>query len=126
MNQLVLPLSDTPVNEPVLQPDLAFEQVLLKLRQENQELTTIGRILYPDFGRLQDAKIDRLKVICTIWRTHHGIPQPPEDDRLPRSSKIQKPIVQWSIDAKRRLRLNKLHGRLRQQYSIPDLFHAAI
>jgi hypothetical protein len=98
MNQLILLLSDTPatnpVNDLVLQQDLAFKQFLLKLRQEHQELMTIRRILYPDFGRLQDTKIDRLKVICTIWRTHHGIPPPPKDDRLPKSSKIQKPIVQ--------------------------------
>ena len=40
--------------------------------------------------------------------------------------KTPKPIVQWSLDAKRRVRLKKLHDRLHKQYSIPDLFHAAI
>jgi hypothetical protein len=44
----------------------------------------------------------------------------------PPTAKFKRQIGQWSIDAKRRLRLNKLHDRLRQKYSIPDLFHAAI
>lgn len=130
VKQQILPLFNTPIcnptNDPVLQQNLAFEQVLIKLRRERDELTAIGQILYRDFGRLHDTNIDRLKVICAIWRSHRGIAPPPEDDCIPRSSKIQKPIAQWSIDAKRRLRLKKLHYRLRQKYSIPDLFHIAV
>lgn len=42
------------------------------------------------------------------------------------SPKKLKLIAQWSIDAKRRNRLKRLHDRLHRQYSIPDLFHTAL
>jgi hypothetical protein len=39
---------------------------------------------------------------------------------------LQKPIRRWSLEAKRRNRLNKIHKRLKNEYSIVELFHQAI
>jgi hypothetical protein len=106
------------------QQEAAFQAVLIRCRQEAAELNAIGHQMYSDFVDMLNCPIERYKAICLHWNESKGH-QAPEVVDWVRPSIRQKPIKQWSIEAKRRKRLKELHKRMGKK-SFPKLFHQAI
>jgi hypothetical protein len=130
MNQLTLPLapfssSDPQRNSRTPQQEAAFQAVLARGREERSELEAVGHRMYTDFVNMLNCPIERYKAICLHWHQSKGH-QAPEVADWVRPSIRQKPIRQWSIEAKRRKRLAELHKRMERKYSFPELFHQAI
>lgn len=104
----------------------AFQSLLSEARRQKAEVEAIGRQLFSDFVDLQNCPIERYKAVCEAWHRSQGQAPAQAVNLLPPKAKILPPIRQWSIDAKRKNRLKKLHQRLYRQFSIPGLFHNAI
>jgi hypothetical protein len=117
--------SDQQRNSRTPQQEAAFQAVLIRCRQEAAELNAIGHQMYSDFVDMLNCPIERYKAICLHWHESKGH-QAPEVVDWVRPSIRQKPIKQWSIEAKRRKRLAELHKRTGRKYSFPELFHQAI
>jgi hypothetical protein len=107
------------------QQEAAFQAVLTRGREECSELEAIGHQMYTDFVNMLNCPIERYKAICLHWHESKGH-QAPEVVDWVRPSIRQKPIKQWSIEAKQRKRLKELHKRMGKKYSFPKLFHQAI
>lgn len=107
------------------QQEAFFQAKLAECRRERAELHAIGHQLYPDFVDMPSCQLERYKTICQKWHESKGHQIP---DIIPRviNRAPQKPIRQWSIEAKRRKRLAQLHKRTGQKYSFPEFFHQAI
>jgi hypothetical protein len=131
MNQLeLLPLapfssSDQQRGSRTPQQEAAFQAVLTRGREECSEQEVIGHQMYSDFVNMLNCPIERYKAICLHWHESKGH-KPAEVVDWVRPSIPRKPIKQWSIEAKRRKRLNELHKRTGRKYSFPELFHQAI
>jgi hypothetical protein len=117
--------SDQQRNSRTPQQEAAFQTRLAECRKERLELEAIGHQMYTDFVDMLNCSIERYKAICLYWHESKGH-QAPEVVDVVRFRVPQKPIKQWSIEAKRRKRLKELHKRTGQKYSFPELFHQAI
>jgi hypothetical protein len=117
--------SDPQRNSRTPQQEAAFQAVLTRCRKECSELNAIGHQMYTDFVDMLNCPIERYKAICLYWHESKGHKLAEVVERV-RPSIRQKPIKQWSIEAKRRKRLKALHERTGRKYSFPELFHQAI
>jgi hypothetical protein len=123
-------LQTVPSNEPehsrTPQQESSFQARLAEARKERSELEAIGRQLYSDFVDMLNCPLDRYKLICSQWHESKGHVIPELITRVQLPFVPQLPIRQWSVEAKRRKRLSKLHKRMHQKYSFPEYFHQAI
>jgi hypothetical protein len=107
--------------------EAAFQALLAECQREAAELEAIGHQLYPDeFVGMRKCPIDQYKAVCAVWHKSNGRQLVETIDRVPPLKKKKPPIRQWSLVAKQRSRLVKLHQRLHRQYSFPEMFHQAL
>jgi hypothetical protein len=122
-------IQPTPTDRRTAEQEAAHQASLAAGRAEVLELEEIGRSLYADFDRMLNCPPDRYIRICHLWHQSKGRNLDAEHANIRiyvSTSKAPTLIRRWSIEAKRRQRLRKLHQRMAKLYSIPELFHTAI
>jgi hypothetical protein len=112
-------------NSKTPQQEAEFQATLAECRREALELEAIGHQMYPDFVNMQNCQLERFKAICYFWHELKGH-RPAEIVERVHVSAPEKPLKQWSVEAKRRKRLKELHKRIGKKYSFPKLFGDAI